>query len=148
LSVAPILKEKAMKPQQERLKALAYFVPIFMEPGFQFGSWEKPAPDESGVLSLPWFTLSKAASDFESVCYEFEWVSQFDWSGWRETATSKRLMESSEQVSTASAGELAKMLTVFIRGERFYDGTLNSAFDQGFLTAIVQRAAALLVEFT
>ena len=135
-----------MKPQQERLKALACFVPIFMEPGFQFGIWEKSPPDESGVLSFPWCTLSKAAAEFESACYEFEWVRQFDWSGWRDTETSRRLMESPEQVSTASAGELAKMLTVFIRGERFCDGTLNSAFDQGFLTSIVQRAAALLVE--
>lgn len=135
-----------MKTQQERLEALARFVPIFLEPGFQFGIWNDVPPDESGVWSLPWFTRSKAATEFVKACYEFEWVQWANWIGWRDTEAGNRLMDSPEQVSKASAGELKIMLAVFVRGDRFCEGELNSAFDRGFLTAIVQRAAALLVE--
>jgi hypothetical protein len=42
--------------------------------------------------------------------------------------------------------QLAKVLTVLIRQDRFDEGALQSAFDMGLLTAIIRRAEALLEE--
>nr|WP_062014484.1 DUF6508 domain-containing protein [Aureimonas sp. AU4] len=41
------------------------------------------------------------------------------------------------------AGDLAKLLTVLIRGERFCDGTLAQAFESGLLGRILDRIALL-----
>jgi hypothetical protein len=49
-------------------------------------------------------------------------------------------------VSSATADELRKLLTVYVRAERFGDGTLENAFESGMLTAIVRRAQALAEE--
>lgn len=40
-------------------------------------------------------------------------------------------------------GGSAALLTTLIRSERFRDGTLESAFKRGLLTAIVRRATVL-----
>jgi hypothetical protein len=47
-------------------------------------------------------------------------------------------------MATATANQLAKVLTALIRGERFSEGTLREAFESGLLLAIALRAEALL----
>ena len=39
--------------------------------------------------------------------------------------------------------DLRRLLTVYVRSERFGDGTLENAFTSGMLTAIIRRAAVL-----
>lgn len=130
--------------QQQRLAALAHFAPIFLNPNFRFAIWEQPAPDESGVLLVPYRTLSPGAAEFRRACQTFGWAQTVNWRHWMQTETAKSLMQSPEHVAEASSEELGKMLTAFIRGDRFMEGTLNAAFERGFLTAIAQRAEALL----
>jgi hypothetical protein len=47
-------------------------------------------------------------------------------------------------MATATANQLAKVLTALIRGERFSEGTLREAFKSGLLLAVARRAKALL----
>ena len=49
-------------------------------------------------------------------------------------------------IATASPDQMAKVLTVVIRGERFSAGTLTAAFESGLLLAVVRRAETLLNE--
>jgi hypothetical protein len=130
--------------QRDRLQALADFADTFAAPGFGFGTWHRPPPDESGVTDLPSFVLSPEASAFEKAAYDFDWVQSIDWSGWRDSEEGKRLTASPEQVATATEEQLGRFLTAIIRGARFNEGRLATAFNKGFLTAIVQRAEALV----
>ena len=45
--------------------------------------------------------------------------------------------------ASASAEDLRRLLTVYVRSERFGDGTLEAAFESGMLTAIIRRAGIL-----
>jgi len=124
---------------------LARFAPIFTAPGFKFAAWRREPPDVSGILHLPYSEPSGEADAFVKAAYDLGWVKQFDWSAWAATPEGKRLTESPDLVASATHDQLAKLLTVYIRGERFNEGALNSAFESGLLTAIVKRAEALLL---
>jgi Family of unknown function (DUF6508) len=135
-----------IKPSlQAKLQGLARFAPIFTAPGFQFATWRQEPPDEPGILHFPYSDLSREAVEFVKAAYDLGWVKQFDWSAWMRTPKGKKLTESPDLVASATHVQLAKLLTVYIRGERFNEGALNSAFDSGLLTAIVRRAEALLL---
>ena len=113
---------------RDKLTALARFAPIFSAPGFQFSVRSRSGIGESGIRTLPLPVHSAEASQFVAAAYEFGWVEPFDWSGWANTPDGKGLMESPDRVKTATLGELAKLLTTYIRGERYCDGTLDGAF--------------------
>jgi hypothetical protein len=55
-----------------------------------------------------------------------------------------RLRDDPKALAAASAEQLAKLLTVLIRQDRFVEGALNGAFEAGLLTGIVRRAAGLM----
>lgn len=129
-----------------KLQGLARFAPIFASPGFQFGAWHCPPPDPSGILTFPSCALSHEAIEFVQVAYDLGWVGMFtfQWSEWKDRPEGKALMENPDRIAAATPDQLAKLLTVYIRGDRFNEGLLNSAFESGVLTAIVKRAEALL----
>jgi hypothetical protein len=53
-------------------------------------------------------------------------------------------MEQSEALAQANDDDLACVLTTLIRGERFSDGCLAQAFDEGLILRVVTRADCLL----
>ncbi|MBV8523500.1 MAG: hypothetical protein JOY71_15480 [Acetobacteraceae bacterium] len=127
-----------------RLQGLARFVPIFTAPGFTFATWEAPPSDSSGIRYFGYCALSDEAQRFVQTAYDLNWVQQFNWSEWMNTPAGKKLWENPKRIAKASTDDLARILTVWIRGERLNEGALNTAFESGVLTAIVKRAAALL----
>ena len=66
----------------ERLRRLASYGTIFASPGFTFGHWVEPTPDENGVMHMPWYEYSDAAEAFAEEAYALGWVLDFDWMKW------------------------------------------------------------------
>jgi len=129
---------------RDRLDALAHYAPIFAAPGFEFASWRKYPPDEQGRIIVPTCVLGPEARAFVATAYEYRWVVRsFGWANWRKTAEAQRLLAGPEHIATASAEQLSKLLTSFIRNEKFCDGTLLGAFEAGFLTAVAERATVI-----
>ena len=128
----------------ERLRRLARHLPILESPGFAFGAWEPSTTDAEGVVHLGWYVFSPEAEAFLADARAF--VSPFDWPTWAGSAQGQALLAGPEAVASASAEDLGRLLTTFIRSERFGDGTLESAFKRGMLTAIARRAAVLATE--
>jgi hypothetical protein len=93
---------------------------------------------------LPYFQLGDGASAFVQAAYDLGWVKMFNWSDWMETPEGKELVGNPRRVAAATPAQLAKLLTVYIRGDRFNEGLLDHAYKIGMLTAIVLRAEALL----
>lgn len=125
----------------ERLKALAKFAPLFASPDFEFGHWNPP----TAGWCLPDYEFSETASSFVHTAYDLDWVLRdFDWGAWQDTDEARRFCDDPRAVAEASAEQLAKLLTLYIRGDRFCDGALAGAFESGLLSAIVNRAAALI----
>jgi hypothetical protein len=129
---------------RDRLNALAQYAPIFTAPGFEFASWQKYPPDEQGRIVVPECVLGPEARAFVATAYEFRWVVRaFNWSAWRNSAEAQGLLANPAHIAAASAEQLSKLLTGFIRNDKFCEGALLRAFEAGFLTAIVERARAL-----
>ena len=132
---------------EERLAALAAFLPRFEQPDFQFDCWEPSSFEEPGVISMSGYSLSNEASAFVDMAYEMGWVLfGFDWPTWKGTNEAAELRDHADTLSKATPNQLAQLLTVLIRQERFSEGSLAAAYASGLVTRIVRRAAQLKAE--
>jgi hypothetical protein len=118
----------------------------FEGPGFSFGSWEPARTGEDGVTVLGWHEPSPEAQAFLDDVRAGGWVAPFDWPTWASGPEGRALLGHPEAVARASADDLRRLLTTYVRAERFGDGTLESAFASGMLVAIMRRAAVLAEE--
>ena len=129
---------------QQRLQALAGFLPQFERDGFVFGQWSPSSEREDGVTILPHYSLSPTAASFLRTAYNQNWVlTDFAWPSWMKTAEAISLRDDPLALAAASPTQLAQLLTVLIRQDRFVEGALGSAYESGLLTRILRRAAVL-----
>jgi hypothetical protein len=131
---------------RDRLKRLAAFAPMFRDPKTVFG--EMIPPTGSGTtedpLTFPWYKMSEVAHNFIDMAYKSGWVMEgFDWGKWSHSREGKRLYGNRNAILAADHRQLAKLLTLLIRNDRFSDGSLGKAYDDEILLAIVERAEVL-----
>ncbi len=128
----------------ERLRRLAAYEPVFGDPSFSPGTWEGGRPDEHGVIRMPWFSYNDTVDRFHRELAAARWVYPFDWPVWAATPEGGRLVSDPAAIATASAADLAKVLTSIVRGDRFHEGAFAAAFERGTIAAITRRAAELI----
>ena len=127
-----------------RLDALASFLPVFEAPSFAFSRNCAPGEATPGHMMMYPTVLSEAAEQFVKTAYAGGWViSDFGWPSWKGTPEVLDLRDDPEFLKQATPVQLAKVLTVLIRQERFVNGALASAYDSGLLTAVLRRAEEL-----
>ncbi len=129
----------------EKLRALVRFLPDLEKSDFEAGSWVSPQSVAGGVMTMPFTNHSDIVTAFVDMAYQNVWVrSDFDWPDWAQTEEAKRLLNEEPALALATSDQLAKLLTVCIRQDRFVEGALLDAFESGLVLRIVRRAAALL----
>ena len=128
---------------RERLRALAAFLPRIETPHFSPGTWKGGERQEDGAIQMPWFCSSDVVEEFVKAAYDLGWVRDFDWPEWIRTEEAILLRDDPEVLATATADQLAKLLTVIIRQDRFVEGSLGEAFECGFVGSILHRAKVL-----
>lgn len=127
------------------LAALAQFLPKLKQSNVKAGEWSEPCKSESGIFVMPHVNFGDVASGFVDAAYKHGWVLRdFDWVTWKDTKAARALWEDAATVAGASPRELAQMLTVVIRQDRFVEGALLGAFESGLMLRIVRRASELL----
>lgn len=151
MTFSPTLKPVSEDPEKsasrrDALAALAAYLPIFTAPGFAFGARVPPKPAGSGFVEAGWFSMSEPAQAFVQDAYAHGWVVEFDWSKWAMTDEGQLLLHSPKAITEASEEDLARVLTVCLRADRWSEGSLNADFERGLLTRILERAAALVEE--
>lgn len=115
------------------LAALAAFAADFRSPWVSFGTWDKIG-----------FRRSEFADRFVQHCVSDGWVlGHFDWPQWSRSDEAVALRSAAVIRSDATAEQLAKLLSVAIRQDRFVEGGLEGWYKTGMLAAICDRAAAL-----
>ena len=133
----------------ERLRALADYLPRLESPGFEFGHWHETEEKEPGVTTLGYFEDGSVSSALVKAAYETGWVlPTFDWGEWQGSLEAGQLRDDSAALERATPDQLARLLTVLIRQDRFVEGALNDAFESGLLTGILRRAAVLADDVT
>ena len=139
----------AVPPSGQGLDDLAAFLPLVQDSGFVFGTSEGGEEVEPGTFTMPWFSMSEPARRLVETSYENGWVlADFDWPEWMGTAEARRLRDDRTALALASIEQVARLLTVLIRQDRFVEGTLAEAFETGLLTAILRRVEQLRLAST
>lgn len=129
------------------LSVLARFLPDLERVDFSPGYWTEKQKRADGVYTMPYATLSPVASGFVKAAYESGWVlREFGWSEWMSTKEAMALYHDPQKLAQATTQQLAQLLTVFIRQDRFVEGGLLGDFESGHILAIVRRAVTLLKE--
>ena len=129
------------------LAALARFLPVFEDNDFTPGCWVHPRKLAENHYTMPFVSLSPEAERFVKVSYKSGWVLQdFSWVKWMDTQEAIDLRNNPAVLARAQVEQLARLLTVFIRQDRFVTGGLLGDFKSGRILAIVRRADALLRE--
>ena len=127
-----------------QLDGLASLLPAFEAPDAEFGTWKGGDELEPGSFTMPWFSQSEVTSRFLDVAYRDGWVRpDFDWPAWEETPEARRLRDDREAIEQATVLELARLLTVVIRSERFGEGAVAEAIESGLVTAVLRRIEQL-----
>lgn len=127
-----------------RLERLAGFAATLEAPGFVAGELVTPA-SAPGVWTMPYPRYHPEVNRFVHIAYEDGWVrSDFAWGEWSKTPEAQSLRDDPEVLATATVDQLAKLITVLVRQERFSEGSLMGAFGGGFVLGIVRRAGFLM----
>jgi len=132
--------------RHHKLSAIAHFAPVFTRPDFRFAARYEEMSGLVGTAGAPRPHLSESAREFVETACGSGWVELADWRTWASSQEARDLNGKPARIATASEDQLGKLLTAHIRKDRFEAGALNSAFEAGVITAIVQRAEALLRE--
>jgi hypothetical protein len=126
------------------LRRLARHLSVFESPAFRFGSWVPSQQRDDGVIVMGWYDPGPEALAFLDDARAL--ITPFDWPAWASGPEGQALIGHPEAVASASADDLRKLLTTYVRSERFGDGTLEAVFASGMLTAIVRRAGVLAAD--
>ena len=131
-------------PFAARLERLAGFAAVFEAPGFVAGEHVTPA-SVPGVWTMPYARYHREVDRFVSIAYEDGWVrSDIAWGEWSQTPEAQSLRDDPVVLATATLDQLAKLITVLVRQERFVEGSLMAAFEGGLVLGIVRRAGVLM----
>jgi len=128
------------------LQALADFLPALQQSEFKAGEWTGGNETKSGVIQMPYVSYTPVVDAFYKAAYEHGWVKAFDWSAWGKSEEGELLRKDETAIRSATPEQLANLLTVCVRADRFIEGFLLGEFETGLILRIVERAAVLAGE--
>jgi hypothetical protein len=131
----------------DALAALAAFRPALEEPERSLGAWMIGGEIEPGVRALSHVAFDPVVSGFLDAAYAHGWVlTDFDWGAWSRTPEALALATDEVALARATTDDLARLLTLCVRRDRFCEGALLSDIEAGLILHIVRRAEALAAE--
>lgn len=96
----------------------------------------REAVSKNGVTQPGYLEPMPIVDDFFHLVYELDLIVKFDWMHWEEGG--KILNQKDYDFSQLSKHDLCKVLTVIVRGDRFYEGTLVMRFKDGTILKILK----------
>ena len=96
----------------------------------KFGEWE-----EENIL-FPYCIEAPIVSQFLHIVYRLPIIISFDWGAWEEGR--KISSDDDFDYDTLDLPENYKLITEFVRKNRFCDGALVSAFESGLISRILK----------
>ena len=92
--------------------------------------------EENGTITFPYSMHAEVVSRFLKIVYEIPVIIDFDWGSWdegREIASDKDF-----NLDTLDIPTKCKLITAFVRNDRFCDGVLISVFESGLILKILK----------
>ncbi|MDL2343460.1 DUF6508 domain-containing protein [Deinococcus sp. MIMF12] len=131
------------------LQAVAHFLSIFEQEDFPFVRRLSPSDPTADGRRFVLPTYHRQVDRLVDVLNRDGWVygdRDFRWPQWAQTEEARRLRDDPEALAQATPLQLARLLTIFVRQERFDDGARQDFWESGLLTGILRRAARLAEE--
>jgi O-acetyl-ADP-ribose deacetylase (regulator of RNase III) len=124
----------AAKPAEQwrRLFALA----DSLSPGNLEVRWRGGGEHEPGVFTLNYPLYSDSVQAIIEALYELGVIVSFNWPEWHRTSP---LFPAAAGLMEAPVADAARLATTYVRGERFSDGAIQQAIDNGAWLAILNR---------
>ncbi|MGY1684966.1 DUF6508 domain-containing protein [Geodermatophilus sp. SYSU D00867] len=97
--------------------------------------WRGGQQGADGAIHFPFPVYHPAVDRLVSALYQVHAVVPFDWMHW----DGARRYPRAEDVSNAPVADAVRLVTAIVRGERFCDGTIAAALEDGRLPAAAQR---------
>jgi len=134
----------------EALREVAAFLPVFNTPDFRFAHNDSPLR-QTGEKSFEMvgYSYDPQVWAFLDVLERYGWVyndETFSWPQWAQRGEAGQLRDDPSVLAQATPLQLARLLTVFARQERFSEGTMLGFWDSGVLLGILQRAQQLATD--
>lgn len=130
-----MVTEEQFDPSPAQVRSLVAYMDAFVGPPETLFRWRGGDRNADGVITMPWIEYSRPVMAFIKDAYQLGFVIEFNWPDWQ--ATAEALQLSPEAMSSASLSDLAKLLTVHLRKDRFVEGHLASAFRHGWIQDIL-----------
>ncbi len=101
-----------------------------------FGESVGGGMDKDGVYHIPNWSSAEIVYKFLDIVYDIPIVIDFNWAGWDEG----RKMAGDEyfDFDTIDIPTKCKLITAFVRNDRFCDGALAGAFERGTILKILK----------
>lgn len=131
-------------PDRDAIRAILRHREALRRPPEEMIALEGGGPADSGAATMPFYTYDDEVRGFVAALYDLGFVARFDWPDWQEKADA--LQHDAEALRSADLTDLVKLLTVHVRKERFCEGHLAVAIEEGWFRAILDRLAAIEAE--
>ena len=92
--------------------------------------------DDNGAYHLPNWSSSEIVHEFLEIVYDIPIVIDFNWAAWDEG--SKMASDENFDYDTIDIPTKCKLITAFVRNDRFCDGALAGAFERGTILKILK----------
>lgn len=115
-----------------RIDAVLAFLPQFDQPDLSAGTWR------GGPGQFPYWDPNPQVQAFVQTLYDTEFVFDFDWGAWSDEAH-RYTAGGAAVLANADLLTLRKLLTSYVRADRFSTGTLAEMFANGQIVAILRR---------
>lgn len=97
---------------------------------------------ESVANTFPWVEQNELVQEFVQFMYDKDLVINFDWSKWQE-GRDWYALEDESKYDRLDVETALKLLTAVIRNERFSEGALVQAFENGSFPKIIQKLTTI-----
>jgi hypothetical protein len=91
--------------------------------------------EKRAVFQMPYASYSDSVERIVALLYEIGVVHPFDWSNWEGTDRYR----GRNALRTAPVADAARMATVIVRSDRFCEGTIAAAIEDGTFAAVLER---------
>lgn len=100
----------------------------------KFGTLKGGKLEENNTRTAPYYELEKVVLDFSEIVYKTPVMIKFDWGNWEE---GKMILREKIDLEKLDVMTLCKLITAIVRNNRFCDGVLVKAFENGTILKIL-----------
>ena len=102
----------------------------------KFGEMAGGEKDEKGTIQFPYWIQAPIVSQFLEIVYSLPIIISFDWGEWEEGR--KIASDKDFDFDVLDVPTKCKLITAFVRNDRFCDGALVSVFESGLILKILK----------